>query len=261
MTQPVTEAAAVLANLRRTVATIDALDEAIAPQSVPEAYQVQDGLIAELGGKIVAWKVGATAEAVQAKLGVDEPFSGPIFASALHRAPASLSAANYTHRLIECEFAFRLGDDLAPRPGAPYSLDEVKAAVDATCPAIEIIAPSFDVAIGGSAHSRIADLGVSAGLVVGEAVTDWRALDLAEHPVTLRVDGAEVATGTGGLVLGHPLNSLHWLANHMTMRGRTLSAGMVVTTGTTTGLYDLAVGAEAVADFGALGAVSLSFTA
>lgn len=248
-----------LAELRQAVQTVPELEADLIPQSIADAYDVQDRLIARFDQPIGGWKVGATAVAIQEKLGVSEPFAGPMFAPAIYTSPATLDSARYTHTLIESEFAFRAAKALPPQPGAPYSHDMLREAFDAVAPAIEIIAPCFTPAIGGEVTTRVADFGVSAGLVFGAPVTDWASHDLSAQTVKLMVDGDQVAEGTGALVLGNPLHSLAWLMEHLSARGRTLEAGQMVTTGTTTGLYDLALGKTATADFGPLGAVSVNF--
>ncbi|MEO1720076.1 MAG: hypothetical protein AAFR23_07590 [Pseudomonadota bacterium] len=248
-----------LMTLRAAVQKIRALEDHLVPSSIAEAYAVQDEIIGRHTRTIAAWKVGASAEAVQEKLGVKEPFSGAIFEGTVFASPASVLAANFTHTLIESEFAFRVGREIAPRPDQPYTRDELGALFDAVVPAIEIIAPVFEPAIGGEINGRIADLGVSAGLVHGQPTQDWRDRDLARHTVTLRVGDDVVGEGTGALVLGDPVNSLLWAVNHLGNRNRTLMPGQLITTGTTTGVYELGTGRQAVADFGDLGTVSLTF--
>jgi len=67
-------------------------------------------------------------------------------------------------------------------------------------------------------------------------------------------------SGTGARALGHPLNVLQWLANKQSQTGRGLLAGEIISTGTCTGLLDVASGDSVAADFGLLGAVEISFT-
>ncbi len=106
----------------------------------------------------------------------------------------------------------------------------------------------------------IADNSGHRALVLGHPSDDWRDLDLAGAPVELRVDGELRDAGSGARVLGHPLEALAWLATDRARRGDGLKAGQIVTTGTCTGLVMLSPGDEAVADFGALGSVTLRFT-
>jgi len=60
-------------------------------------------------------------------------------------------------------------------------------------------------------------------------------------------------------VLGHPLNALEWLVNSLGARGLGLKAGQYVTTGVTTEVYMAQRGDRIMADFGAVGAVELTF--
>ncbi|MGI9385377.1 MAG: fumarylacetoacetate hydrolase family protein, partial [Methyloligellaceae bacterium] len=88
---------------------------------------------------------------------------------------------------------------------------------------------------------------------------DWRGRDLAAQSVTLSVDGAFRAEGSGANVLGHPFNALDWLVETLRRRGLGLEAGAIVSTGTCTGINYVEPGQTAVADFGELGRVEVAF--
>ena len=103
----------------------------------------------------------------------------------------------------------------------------------------------------------IADNGFQGGLVTGPAAPLTPPLDLAAHEVTLVIDGVECGRGTGELVLGHPLDSLAWLAGELARRGLGLRAGDIVAAGACTGLHFVKAGAHVVADFGRLGRVEM----
>ncbi len=45
------------------------------------------------------------------------------------------------------------------------------------------------------------------------------------------INGQQVGEGKGGDVMGHPLEALAWLANTLAARGKSLSQGMLVMTG------------------------------
>ena len=89
---------------------------------------------------------------------------------------------------------------------------------------------------------------------------DWRGYDLPAHPVTLTVDGATRATGTGANVLGDPITVLEWAVRNLHVRGIGLEASQIISTGTTTGLVYLQPEQHAIADFGAIGRVEVIFT-
>lgn len=246
--------------VREGGAPLAGLPESCRPQSAEDGYAIQEAFIASCGQAVVGWKVGATAPETQRLFGVTEPFYGPILAPVVFASPAELPAADFPMRGIECEFAFRLAADFARRE-EPYGVDEVAERVSAPIPAIEIVSPRLDHPVRYGAPSAIADCGVNGGLVLGAANLEWQEIDLAAHEVRLVIDGGQKAAGTGALVLGHPLNVLAWFVNRYTAGGRTLPAGQIVSTGTTTGLVILEPGQTALADFGTLGQISLRFRA
>ncbi|MEO0619338.1 MAG: fumarylacetoacetate hydrolase family protein [Pseudomonadota bacterium] len=254
----ITEAVSAFAQARKTVSTIGALAESARPASIAEGYAIQDASIAAWGRDIVGWKVGATNTAALELFGLDEPFYGPIFAGTIFNSPATLPSGEFQHYCLESEFAFRLGSDL-PAPDGKVSLDDVAAAVSEVIPAFEIISPRFDGVPKGDGACAIADCGIGAGLVIGAPHVGLDGLDLVGHAVSLSIDGKTVAEGTGSLVMGHPLEALAWTARTLASHGKMLKAGEVITTGTTTGVQFVEVGATCIADFGSLGTVEAIF--
>ena len=61
------------------------------------------------------------------------------------------------------------------------------------------------------------------------------------------------------MALGSPANAVAWLANKLAARGRGLSAGMVVMTGTLTPITPIERGSTYVASFSSLGSVEKTF--
>ena len=256
--EAIRDAAARFVEARRTGASLAGLPESCRPQTLADGYAIQDAFVSVWSQPVAAWKVGATALETQRLFGTEEPFYGRIFADLVFRSPAELPAARFALRGIECEFGFQVAVDIEPRE-EPYELEEAAERVSAPIPAIEIVSPRLDHPIRYGAPAAIADCGINGALVLGAAALDWQALDLATHVVRLEIDGEPKAEGTGALVLGHPLNVLAWFVNRYTASGRTLAAGQIVSTGTTTGLLGLEPGQTAVADFGILGKVEVRF--
>ena len=77
----------------------------------------------------------------------------------------------------------------------------------------------------------IADDFFDAGCVLGEAVQDWRDLDLATLCGSTKINDQEAGRGKGADVMGHPFEALAWLANNLAARGKFLRAGEFVFTG------------------------------
>jgi 2-keto-4-pentenoate hydratase len=161
-------------------------------------------------------------------------------------------------RVGEPEFAFRMTRDLPPRP-APYSVEEVLAAVATLHPAIEIPDSRFADFVSAGEAQLIADNACAHLFVLGEATSaDWRAIDLVEERPEITLRGQRYV-GHGKNVLGDPRVALAWLANELRALGLTLRAGEVVTTGTCHPPLPIAAGDHLAADFGALGKVSVWF--
>lgn len=253
-------AAAVLIEARAKNVPVDGLPKDCRPVTIEDGYAIQDAVTASVGLRVIGRKIGCTAVAQQKFLGVEEPFLGRMFAETSHKSGVSLPAAQFAMRGIEGEFAFRLSQDLPPRP-APYSRDEV-AAIASLHPAIEIVCTRFKDWRGSAvgAASIVADNGAHGAFIEGPPAQDWRSADLATHRMTLSVDGKQIAEGTGSEVLGHPLEALAWAANACARRGHPLKAGDIVSTGTCVGFHPVGPKAHVVVDLGPLGKVDLRFT-
>jgi 2-oxo-3-hexenedioate decarboxylase len=232
------------------------LPDACRPRSLADGYAIQAAFIDAFGVPVSGWKIGCTSEVAQRMLGVEEPFFGPVFAPAILTSPATTRAADFHMTALECEFAFRLGHAL-PASGGPYDRDRVIRAIDAVIPAIEIISTRFEAFATAGGPQIVADCGANGALVLGEPDPDWEDLELDSHPVALAIDDRPQAEGSGSAVLGHPLNAMIWFVNHFIEQAGDLAAGLVVSTGTCTGLTPIVAGQSARADFGNLGEVRL----
>lgn len=227
------------------------------PKTMADGMQVQDALVAELDFPVGGWKVGCTSAYAQRYLKIKQPIAGRVFATRMFDSGVTLPSSGYRVRGIEGEFAFVLGRDLPPR-GKPYTQAELRAAVVALRPAVEVIDPRFTDWLKVNAASIVADMAGHGALVLGPPVPRWRALDLRKLRVRVSVGGRTVGEGTGAEALGDPLRVLAWLANHRRAQGG-LKRGEIISTGTCTGFYAAPAASEVVADFGKLGEVQLTF--
>lgn len=252
-------ASALLAG-RRSGSPLPALPADCLPVSLDEGYEIQNAFVAQTGGEVVGYKIGATSQKAQSFLGAATPFFGRVFDIGLYESPARLPADRFIFRLIEPEFAFGLGEDLPPRPDG-YDRAGVESAIALVRPAIEIVTCALENWHFQGVPSLVADNGVNGALVLGPPDEDWRRLDLAAHAVELTVNGAPAGDGVGANALGHPVEALLWLANQLSDRGIGLKKGEVVTTGVVTPFVLLEAGDEAVASYGILGEVAVGFDA
>jgi 2-keto-4-pentenoate hydratase len=203
----------------------------------------------------VGYKVGLTSPRMQAMCGIDSPIAGVILADRVFASGARLNASEYGRLGLEFEIAVRLGRDLG-RDGGAIGLAEAAAAVDAICPAMEIVDDrgchykSLDV------FSLVADNSWNAGIVLGAFRRDWPDLTAIEGLIS--ENDAAIDKGFGRDVLSHPFHSLAWLAGHLASSGESLRAGDIVMTGNFVTTKFPTAPSRYRFDLGGLGAVELS---
>ena len=150
--------------------------------SVADAYAVQRDYVrlqmqARRAGA-AGYKIGLTSKRMQEMCGVDSPIAGVVLSDRVHASGAVLNAPSYGRMGVEFEIAVRLKRDLAPK--SVPSLVEVAAAVDAVCPAVEIVDDRRADYRALDALSLIADNSWNAGIVLGEFVHAWPDLATVE---------------------------------------------------------------------------------
>lgn len=235
------------------------LPDSVKPKTIADGYKIQDRIIQTIGIKRVGWKLAITSEELMQKLGINEPVSGPLFEKWVYTGPHTVSEGLPTLYGFEFEFAFKLATDLPPREQA-YSRGEVQAAVASMHLAIESVGSRYTLGPVKSGVAQLsADHGGNFGLVYGPAIPDWQGVDLAQVVVTGYFDGQEIGQELGANVMGNPIDSLTWLANHLPKRGYSLKAGEWVTTGAVVGPIPAKPPVKVRGVFGDLGSVTVSF--
>lgn len=239
--------------------TLPALPDAERPTTRAAGYAIQALLEERSAHALYGWKIAATSLAGQRHIGVDGPLAGRILAERVFPDSGSVPWGANRMAVAEVEFAFRMGQDLPPRQ-APYSVDEVLAAVATLHPAIEIPDSRYDDFVTAGAPQLIADNACAAYFVCGPATSaDWRAIDLSRHAATGHVAGRYSREGIGSNVLGDPRLALTWLANELSALSITLKVGQTITTGTCLVPLEVQPGDAVTGDFGVLGQVSMRF--
>jgi len=264
--QPSAHAAAqLLWTCRESGTVIDALPPALRPQDSSAGHAIQAALPAVASQAVVGWKIAATSAAGQAHIQVDGPLPGRILEPFVHPIGATLSLAGNRMRVVEPEFAFRMGSALPPR-AAPYADDEVRAAVASLHPAFEVPDSRFaDFARAGKAQ-LIADDACCGRFAFGPAApAAWRSVDLAAHHVQATVSGADgrvryAREGEGRALLGDPLTALTWLANELSSLGIGLRPGDWASCGTCMVPLEILPGDRVVADYGAFGRIEIGLS-
>jgi 2-keto-4-pentenoate hydratase len=202
----------------------------IGTDDLPAAYAVQQGLVqARLAGgaRVVGRKIGATSEAVQRQLGVDQPDFGYLLDDMDVSDDAPISMRRLLQPRVEGEVAFVLARDL---DHDEITLEVVRDAVDVALPALEIV----DSRIAGwdiGFTDTVADNASSGLFVVGRDGLRLDELEPRDVTMSLTINGEERSSGNGAACLGDPLEALRWLAVQAQRFGDPLRAGHLILSG------------------------------
>ena len=239
---------------------LDELPAHCRPQSRNEAYAIQAEIARLSGQQVVGWKIAATSIAGQKHIGVDGPLAGRLLADRVLTSGASISLNGNLMRVAEAEFAFRFAQSL-PQRDAPYTVEEVLAAVESLHPAIELPDSRYHDFVRVGAPQLIADDACASWFLLGAPTNaDWRTYDLVTHTVDAYKNGALAAIGSGINVLGDPRVALTWIVTEVCAYGAGMRAGDFVTTGTCITPLPIAAGDQLRFDFGAFGVIEASLT-
>lgn len=260
MHYPGQAAAQFLWQLRSEGQRVANLPDEMRPMTRADGYAAQACLEGLSDKPLFGWKIAATSRAGQEHINVDGPIAGRLLAERVFAGGAKVSLAGNQMRVVEAEFAFRMARDLVPRV-APYTRDEVRAAIDTLHPAIEVPNSRFAPFEKAGAPQLIADNACAEYFLLGDAAPDaWNALDLVTHAVSARDGRGALHMGSGANVLGDPLLALTWIANELSSLGVTLKAGQVVTTGTCVTPFAVSPDDRVRMDFGLIGSIDVNFT-
>jgi 2-keto-4-pentenoate hydratase len=202
------------------------------------------------GRRVVGRKVGLTAKAVQAQLGVSQPDYGVLFEDMMVADGANLSASKTLQPKAEVEVALILAEDLH---GPTIAATDVLAATSHVVTAIEIV----DSRIADwklTFADTVADNGSSGYFVLGSNRLPAHGLDLWSCGMVLEVNGEVTSVGAGAACLGHPLNAAAWLARTVPLR-----KGDCVLTGALGPMVTLHPGDVVRATIGGLGSCSFRY--
>lgn len=202
-----------------------------APATIPDAYDIQQRYVALLRSKhgdAVGYKVGLTSVAMQTFCGIDHPIAGVVLARRVVQSGATVRRADFGRLGLEFEIAVRIKSDV-PVTAMPCTAEAIAPHIDGVCAAIEIVDDRSADYASLDMLTLVADNSWNAGIVLSEFATTWP--DLADVPGRATKDRAAIGEGHGRDILGHPFNSVAWLASQLASRGAGLKAGEVVMTG------------------------------
>ena len=238
-----------LADARRTrgVVATDALRQL---DSFVDAYGIQEHVCANLGARVVGWKLAAPLSA--------SVISAPLFDIDCMASDTALVDTALLRDGVECELAFRID---RPLPAGNCTRDDVLAAVGAVMPAFELLCSRLPAKFASPREHIVADGMGNGAVVLGDACIDWRALALDKLQVTLWIDDVPVVDKQGGSPFGDPLHAVTLLANHLAQRGQAIAVGTFVLAGSHTGVHRAQPGERLRCVFEGIGQVALKLPA
>ncbi len=243
-------ASEMLLDARRTLKPIDDLPASLRPETLAEAYFIQDLLLQALG-ETGGWKVGAPS-----------PEATPLYAPMplVNFAASGSRIAKQFRRMrgVEAEIAFLLGKDLPPRSTA-YTREELVDAIASCHPAIELLESALLDPDAAGRLTSIADLQSNGGFVHGPAVADWQSFNFADETAEMNIDGFVRVSRGKNAAGGDLLRLVLWLANEAQGRTGGLRAGQWITTGSWTGKTLADSSSVAIARFPHCGEVTVRF--
>ena len=240
-----------------------AVRDLIGTDDLPAAYAVQQGLVQKRlagGVTVVGRKIGATSEAVQNQLGVDQPDFGYLLSDmdVSHGTDGTpISMHPLLQPRVEAEVAFRLGRDIDV-PEEQITIDLVRDAVEVAIPALEIV----DSRIEGwdiTFTDTVADNASSGLYVIGDAGLPLSEIEPREVEMSLTINGDERSSGNGAACLGDPLEALRWLAVQAARFGDPLRAGHLILSGALGPFVPFAAGDRVTASISGFAPLTVSF--
>jgi len=239
-------AARLLANAWRGGRPAAALPEGAQPQTFADAAAVQARMLELLGEEIAGYKVVGTTP--------DDAMWGVVVASRLFSTPASLPAASMPLLGIEAEVAYRLEEDV---PADVETTPERFSAIATPMPAIEIVATRFADFDAAPVLHRAADFMSNGALICGEARPDWPSADFSDVALTVTASGRTLAD----LAPGRPRKDVRTPALaflNSPLRRETVRKGMIITTGSLSGIQFAIPGDAVTAAFDGFGTIEVT---
>lgn len=221
------------------------------PETLEDAYRVQDEAIAAWNRPIIGWKVGRINPPLDARYGADR-LAGPIFASERaggNGAAPAMPVFGEGFAAGEAEFLLRIGRR-PPEGHMSFTLEEAADLIDAVHVGIEIASSPLEAINRIGPPAVISDFGNNNGLVIGAEIPDWRTSGFEGWQVETLIDGVPVGTGKAASFPNGAIGAARFLFELMARRGIRLEPGQWISSGAVTGVHDARPGQHVEARFG-----------
>ena len=216
------------------------------PQTMAEAYTIQDRAIALDGRRVGGWKVGRIAPDLVERYGGNR-LTGPIFVDEIFDGVALPTMPVYADGFAAAEAEVLLCFGAVGT--RDYDIDSVRSCIADVRTGIEIASSPFaEINLHGPAVTA-SDYGNNKGLILGPPIAGWQDADLIHMPVEMAIDGERVGAATMEGMLDGPFGSALFLINILRARDIAIAPGTWVSAGAITGIHEIRPGQRAEALF------------
>ncbi|HKX74440.1 MAG TPA: fumarylacetoacetate hydrolase family protein [Acidimicrobiia bacterium] len=240
-----------IVNAIRTRTPLDPAQSGLTPEA---AYELQDQVIAALGGTVEAAKIGLTSKAKQQQMNVSEPSYGWLLAGSRLQPGEALVVSELIQPRVEPEIAFLTQKTLS----GSATVAQVLEATAAVMPAIDVLDSRY-AGYQFTLPDVIADNASAARFKVGDPISP-QGIDLRTVGCVFGKNGVVVATAAGAAVLDHPAAAVAWLVHKLAERGKELPGGSLVLAGALTAAVPIAPGDVVTVEIDRVGSVHLAAT-
>ena len=214
------------------------------PETLDEAYAIQDASRAGRGCDVAGWKVGGIPPELRDTYGAAF-LVGPIFTDTVVTAQPGERTAMPVFvggfAAIEPEFILKLG----------ATREEDRLFIGAEIAS----SPVHDINGYGPA-AIVSDFGNNHGILIGDEVEDWQDRK-GPFPIKTTIDGEVIGTRELAEIGEAVFASRDFLLAHAARRGVDVPVGTFISCGAITGVHEAVAGAQSALDFGDLGTVDL----
>jgi 2-oxo-3-hexenedioate decarboxylase len=208
-----------------------------------DAYTIQEtGINLRLGcdERIVGMKMGLTSEAKRKQMNLEAPLYGVLTDKMEVKEGEEFQMAGKIHPKIEPEVAFHFTSDLK----GTVTREEVLEACDGVYAALEILDSRYEHFKYFSMEDVISDNSSSAFFILGDKISDFKEIDLANLKMEMKANGDVVQSGNSNAISGDPVVSVIQLCELLAERDQFLEAGSIVLAGAATPAVNLESGMD-----------------
>jgi 2-keto-4-pentenoate hydratase len=230
-----------------------------APQTIVEAYNVQDLAIDLWGAAPAGWKVGRIVGEKAKEYGTDR-LAGPIFNEYLWcqaEAPEIVGVFGNGFAAVEGEVVAIIARD-TPTEKTDWTVEDAWRFIGSMHAGVEIASSPYRGINEDGPLVTISDFGNNRGLIIGDEIPDWRSNDTYKWRCRTLIDDKLIGEKTAAEIPGGPIESVRFLLENTARRGLALKKGAAICTGAITGVHEINLGQKASIEFDGARAIKLS---